>query len=557
MTQPLAATAARLGITEDDLEPFGRDVAKVTLDILARRPRSAHSRYIGMTSMSPTPFGEGKTTLAIGLADALTRLGLRSIATLRQPSLGPTLGLKGGASGGGRAQLVPTDEVDLGLTGDIHAVEAAHNLLAACLDNHLHHGNPLALDSRSLTWRRVMDLEDRALRAVITGLGRGANGIPRETGFDITAASEVMGILTLAASLPDLRQRLGRIVTGFTRAGQLVMADDLKCAGAMAALLRHAIKPNLVQTLEHTPVLLHGAAFANLGLGNSSVIADEVALRIADVVVTECGFGADLGLEKFGNIKCRTAGLQPSCAVLVVTTRALKYHSAALGRQPTAALAARLSQEDLSLVRLGIPNLTRHIQNVRRFGLPVVVAVNRFATDSDRELALVQALALEAGADAVELADSWGSGGEGTLALAAAVLRISTPPEGVPSRFAPTYDLGLPLAAKLEAVARDFYGAGGIALSSPARRSLDAMERHGYGALPVCMAKTPLSLSHDPTLQGCPEGFLLPITEVRLAAGARYVTALCGEVSGMPGLPRTPGSETIDIDGEGRIVGLR
>ncbi len=433
------------------------------------------------------------------------------------------------------------------MTGDIHAVEQAHNLLAAFIDNHIHRGNRLQLEPRSITWRRAMDIEDRALRSIVTGLGGGENGVPRETGFDITAASEVMAVLGLATSLADLRRRLGQIAVGTDENGRLVTAEELHCAGAMAALLRAALQPNLMQTSEGTPAFVHGAAFANLSIGNSSVMADQMGVHLADYVITECGFGSDLGFEKFGDIKCRASGLQPACAVLVVTTRALKHHSGKV-------LPGNHSRQDESeLLRLGAANLAKHLDNVRRFGLPAVVAVNRFATDSEHELALARELAMEAGAFAAEIADPWGHGGEGTEALAEGVARACAEP----ASFRPLYDLSLPLAEKIEVVAREVYGAGGIALGQAARRSVAQLEDLGYDHLPVCMAKTHLSLSHDATLLGRPEGFIVPVSRVRLAAGAGFVVVECGDVRGMPGLPASPAGERIDLDASGRVTGLQ
>jgi len=538
-------TVEALGLERADIELYGRDMAKIRIDALEKLSQRPLGRYICVTAMSPTPAGEGKTTVAIALADALAGLGHNPIVTLRQPSLGPILGIKGGGSGGGLAQVVPRAEMNLGLTGDIAAAETAQNLLAALIDNHLHHGNPLQLNPQEVSWRRALDLEDRALRRTVTGLGGGKNGVPRETGFDITAASEVMAILSLAGSFGDLRERLGKVVVGRSFGGSLVSAEDLQAAGAMAALLRHALKPNLLQTLRGTPALVHGAAFANLGIGNSSVMADRIALRLGDSVITECGFGAELGFEKFANIKCRLAGLEPCCAVVVATVRALKFHSG--GRAGT-----RLTRENPDLLRLGAANLARQISNVTRAGLPAVVAINRFEGDDEAELALAQQLALEGGAVAAEVASPWSRGGNGTEALASAVLRAA---QG-PNRFRSTYDLCNPLAEKIACIARDFYGASGVRLTSETRRSLDRFQAAGYADLPLCMVKTHLSLSHDPALYGRPEGFVVPVTEVRLAAGAGYVLALCGDVQSMPGLPASPAGERIDLTASGEVVGL-
>jgi len=502
--------------------------------------------------MSPTPLGEGKSTTTVGLGQALARLGHRSMITIRQPSLGPVFGTKGGAAGGGYAQVVPMEDFNLHLTGDNHAVGLAHNLLAAFIDNHLHHKNPLGILSRSVTWPRVMDLNDRVLRNVVTGLGGPQNGVPRETGFDITAASEVMAILALTTSRADLRERLGRIVVAQTRDGQYVTAEDLRCAGSMAVLLKDAIKPNLLQTLENTPAMVHAGPFGNIAHGNSSVLADLIGLRLADYLVTESGFGADLGFEKFCDIKCRASGLRPDCAVLVATVRALKAHS---GRYRVVAgrpLGPDVLREDLEAVRLGAANLVKQIENARQFGVPVVVAVNRFQSDSDAELALALEIARTAGAFDAHVADHWARGGAGAEALAEAVVRACAQP----SDFRYLYPLELPLLEKIRLIATTLYGAGAVYTLPAAGRKLADLERRGYGALPVCMAKTPLSLSHDPKLVGRPEGFELPIFDVRLSAGAGFVYPLCGEIQTMPGLGAAPAGERIDLEPDGRIRGL-
>ncbi len=550
--RPIAEIAADLGFDEDDVELYGRYKAKISLDALAKLVDRPLGRYVVVTGMSPTPLGEGKSTTTVGLGQALARLGHRSMITIRQPSLGPVFGTKGGAAGGGYAQVVPMEDFNLHLTGDNHAVGLAHNLLAAFIDNHLHHKNPLGILSRSVTWRRVMDLNDRVLRNVVTGLGGPENGVPRETGFDITAASEVMAILALTTSRADLRERLGRIVVAQTREGQDVTAEDLRCSGSMAVLLKDAIKPNLLQTLENTPAMVHTGPFGNIAHGNSSVLADLIGLRVADYLVTESGFGADLGFEKFCDIKCRASGLRPDCAVLVATVRALKAHSGRYRVTAGRPLGPDVLREDREAVRLGAANLVKQIENARQFGVPVVVAVNRFQSDSEGELALVLEVARAAGAFDAQVADHWARGGAGAEALAEAVVRAC---DG-PSEFRFLYPLELPLLEKIRRIATTLYGAGEVYPLPAVARKLAELERRGYGELPVCMAKTPLSLSHDPKLVGRPEGFELPIFDVRLSAGAGFVYPLCGEIQTMPGLGASPAGERIDIEPDGRIRGL-
>jgi formate--tetrahydrofolate ligase len=550
--RPIAEIAAELGLDADDVELYGHFKAKIALTALPKLADRPLGRYVAITGMSPTPLGEGKTTTTVGLGQALARLGQRSMITIRQPSLGPVFGTKGGAAGGGYAQVVPMEDFNLHLTGDNHAVGLAHNLLAAFIDNHLQHSNTLGIHSRFVSWRRVMDLNDRALRDVVTGLGGNENGLPRQTGFDITAASEVMAILALATSLADLRERLGRIVVAQTRDRRPITAEDLHCAGSMAVLLKDAIKPNLLQTLENTPAMVHAGPFGNIAHGNSSILADLIGLRLSDYLVTESGFGADLGFEKFCDIKCRVSGLRPDCAVLVATVRAIKAHS---GRYRVIAGRPQdpgLVVEDLDAIRAGAPNLAKQIENARQFGVPVVVAVNRFASDSPHELELVRELAMEAGAFDAHVADHWAHGGAGAESLAEAVIRASHQP----SEFSYLYDLDLPLKKKIETIAFRLYGASGVYFLPAAERKLAELERQGYSRLPICMAKTPLSLSHDPKLVGRPEGFVLPIIEVRLSAGAGFVYPLCGEIRTMPGLSASPAGERIDIDADGRTYGL-
>ena len=537
--RPIAAVAAGLGVSDDVVEPYGRLKAKITPPAGAEQ-----GKLILVTAINPTPAGEGKTTTSIGLADALNRIGRRTVLALREPSLGPCFGTKGGATGGGYAQVVPMADINLHFTGDFHAITAAHNLLAAMIDNHIYWGNPLDIDVRRVSWRRVLDVNDRALRAVTQSLGGAANGFPRESGFDITVASEVMAILCLADDLADLEARLGRIVVAYTRDRRPVTARDLKADGAMAVLLADAIKPNLVQTLEGNPALIHGGPFANIAHGCNSVIATRAALALGDYVVTEAGFGADLGAEKFFDIKCRQAGLRPAAAVIVATVRALKMN----GGVAKAALATT----DVPAVRRGAVNLARHVENVGRFGVPVVVAINHFTDDTREELAAVREAAEAQGARAIECRH-WAEGSAGAVALAEAVASLCD--EGA-ADFAPLYPDDLPLFAKIEAVATRIYRAGEVVASPAIRAQLARWEEAGHGSLPVCMAKTQYSFSTDPALLGAPDGHVVTVREVRLAAGAGFVVAICGDLMTMPGLPRVPAAESIRLDAEGRIEGL-
>ncbi|HEY8821082.1 MAG TPA: formate--tetrahydrofolate ligase [Dermatophilaceae bacterium] len=548
---PIEEVAASAGIAAEHLEPYGRYIAKIAPTALATLSDQAPAKYVVITAVTPTPLGEGKTTTAIGLAQGLSLLGHRSMLSLRQPSLGPTFGIKGGAAGAGYSQVVPMEAVNLHLTGDFHAVTAAHNLLTAMVDNHLHHGNELGIDSRTIAWRRVLDVNDRALRNVVVGLGERMDGVPRQSGFDITAASEVMVILSLATSLRNLRERLGRIVVGFTYAGAAVTAEDLKAAGAMAVMLRDAIKPNLLQTLENTPALIHAGPFGNIATGNSSVVADLLGIRTADYLLTEAGFGSDMGAERFFDVKCRASELQPNAAVLVVTVRALKTHS---GRYHVVAgrpLPPEMLEENPEDVRVGGENLRRHIEIVRRFGVSPVVAINAFPTDYDSEHNVIREIAAEAGAR-VAVTRHVAEGGKGALELAALVVEAAQEP----TAFRYLYDLDLPLVDKIEKVAREIYGADGIDLAPSVAKQLKRFEVLGYGAFPVVIAKTHLSISSDPTLLGAPTGWRMPVREVRAAVGAGYVYAICGEMRTMPGLPKHPAAERIDIDEDGNIVGL-
>ncbi len=540
---PIAQVAAKLGLPEDAIDAYGRDKAKIDPAALAGMA-SRRGKLILVTAINPTPAGEGKTTTSVGLADALNRIGRRTVLALREPSLGPCFGTKGGATGGGRAQVVPMEAINLHFTGDFHAVTAAHNLLAAMIDNHVYWGNALDIDVRRIVWRRVIDMNDRALRDIAQSLGGPANGFPRESGFDITVASEVMAILCLADDLADLERRLGRIVVAETRDRRPVTARDLKADGAMAVLLADAVKPNLVQTLEGNPALVHGGPFANIAHGCNTVIATRAALALGDYVVTEAGFGADLGAEKFFDIKCRQAGLTPAAAVIVATVRALKMN----GGVAKADLGAR----DVDAVRRGAANLVRHIGNVRRFGVPVVVAINHFTDDGEDELTAIREAAAACGTEAF-LCRHWADGGAGAVDLAGAVAALA---DGGTARFAPLYDAALPLFAKIEAVATRIYHAGEVVAAPAIRAQLRRWEEAGHGRLPVCMAKTQYSFSTDPTLLGAPGGHVVTVREVRLAAGAGFVVAICGDLMTMPGLPRTPAAERIRIDGEGRIDGL-
>jgi formate--tetrahydrofolate ligase len=548
---PIEVVAARAGIGAEHLVPYGPNVAKVSRSALAALADRPLARYVLVTAVTPTPLGEGKTTTAVGLAQAFGLLGTNATLALRQPSMGPTFGIKGGAAGGGWSQVVPMETLNLHLTGDFHAVTAAHNLLAAMVDNHLHHGNELGLDPRSISWRRVVDVNDRALRNVVLGLGARVDGVPRQGGFDITAASEVMVVLALSTSLGDLRERLGRIVVGFTYDGAAVTAEDLKAAGAMAVILRDALAPNLLQTLERTPALVHTGPFGNIATGNSSVIADLIGIRTGDFLITEAGFGADMGAERFFDVKCRVSGLAPDAAVLVVTVRALKAHS---GRYKVVAgkpLPPEMLEEHPEDVEAGAANLRAHIEIVRKFGVSPVVAINAFPGDHDSEHDVIRRVAAEAGVRCA-VTRHVAEGGVGALDLAEVVAEAAYEPH----EFRHLYDLGLPLVEKLETVAREIYGAGGVELSSAAAAGLRRFEELGYGRLPVVVAKTHLSLSSDPKLLGAPTGWTMPVREVRAAVGAGYVYAISGDMRTMPGLPKHPAAERIDLDENGEIVGL-
>jgi formate--tetrahydrofolate ligase len=549
--EPIDEVAARAQIATEFVEPYGRHVAKISLraiDALADRPRAT---YVLVTAITPTPLGEGKTTVAVGLTEGLGLLGHRATVALRQPSMGPTFGIKGGAAGGGYSQVVPMENMNLHLTGDFHAVTAAHNLLAAVVDNHLHHGNERGLDPRAVSWRRVMDVNDRSLRNVVVGLGARMDGVPRQSGFDITAASEVMVILALSTSLRDMRERLGRIVVGYDYDGMPVTADDLKAAGAMAVILRDALKPNLMQTLTHDPALVHTGPFGNIATGNSSVVADLLGIHTGDFLITEAGFGADMGAERFFDVKCRVSHLQPDAAVVVATIRALKAHSGRHAIVAGRALPPELLEERPEEVWEGGENLLRHIDIVRRFGITPVVAVNAFPGDHESEHSVVRQLAAQAGVR-VAVVSPVTEGAKGSVALAETVVEAARDPRGF--RF--LYHLDAPLEEKLDTVAREIYGADGIDLYPGVAEQLRRFEVLGYGAFPVVIAKTHLSLSSDPKARGVPTGWRLPVREVRAASGAGYVYAIAGDMRTMPGLSHHPNAERIDLDDNGEIVGL-
>ena len=542
--QPIAEIAARLGLAPDELDLYGRFKAKLPLSRIDLT-RAAKAKLILVSAMTPTPAGEGKTTTSIGLADALTRLGQRAVAVLREPSLGPVFGIKGGATGGGRARVVPHADINLHFNGDFAAIEKAHNLLAAMIDNHLHSRKSLLnLDPLTIRWKRVLDMNDRSLRRIVIGLGGRGSGVPRETGFDITAASEVMAILCLAQSLTDLKDRLGRIFVGFSRDRRPVYSRDLKVHGAMAALLREALRPNLVQTLEGTPAILHGGPFANIAQGTNSVLATQLGLSLADWVVTEAGFGFDLGGEKFLDLKCRASGLWPDALVLVATIRALKYQ----GGVP----AKELEPANASAIRNGFANLARHLENARFFGLATVVVINRFPTDLDEEIELVRELCADLGATAVA-SDHFGRGGEGALEAAAAVITAAGSRPRVP-KFA--YDLDVPVAEKIETLARRIYGAGEVVFAAKARADLKTIEELGLSSLALCLAKTQYSFSDQPALLGRPQDFTFTVREIEIAAGAGFLIPICGDIMRMPGLPDVPAAEHIDIDENGDVIGL-
>ena len=542
---PIFQVAEAAGIPEHYLEPYGRYKAKVDLSLLDSLADKPDGKLILVTAISPTPAGDGKTTTSVGLADAMHRIGKKVLLCLREPSLGPVFGIKGGAAGGGYAQVVPMEDINLHFTGDMHAIGAANNLLAAMLDNHIFQGNELQIDVRRITWKRCVDMNDRQLRVITDGLGGRVNGVPREDGFDITVASEIMAILCLSSSLADLKARLGRIVVGYTREDRPVTAGDLKAQGAMAALLKDALKPNLVQTLEHTPSFVHGGPFANIAHGCNSITATKTALKLADYVVTEAGFGADLGAEKFLDIKCRFGGLTPAAAVLVATVRALKHHGGVSKEH--------LGEENLPALKKGLPNLLHHLENLtNRYRLPVVVAINRFPQDTEAELALIREECAKLGAS-VALSEVWAKGSEGGVELAEAVLDAIDEKE---NRFSPLYGDDLSLKEKVETVACQVYGADGVDFTPAAAKELSRLETLGFGRFPVCMAKTQYSFSDDPAKLGWPKGFRITVRGAKVSAGAGFVVVLTGDIMTMPGLPKVPAAQSIDVDDTGKIIGL-
>ena len=540
---PISEVAASAGVDQSHLIPYGFDKAKVDYSLL--NEESDHkAKLVLVTAINPTPAGEGKTTTTIGLADALRRRGVKSAVALREPSLGPVFGVKGGAAGGGWAQVVPMEDINLHFTGDFHAIGAANNLLAAMLDNHIQQGNELGIDVKRITWKRAVDMNDRQLRHVIDGIGGKAQGVPREDGFDITVASEVMAILCLSTSISDLKTRLGEIVVGYTYAGEPVRASQLKAAGAMAALLKDALKPNLVQTLEHTPAFVHGGPFANIAHGCNSVMATRMAMRFGDIAITEAGFGADLGAEKFLDIKCRMTGIQPDAVVVVATARALKYNGGVA--------KADLNNENLEALKAGLPNLLRHVDNIQSvFGLPCVVAINRFPSDTEAELDLIASECEKLGVN-VKLSEVWAKGGEGALELADEVMRLVDEPSEL--RFA--YEDGADIADALESIATKVYRADGVDFTPAAKRQLAELRANGFGNLPVCVAKTQYSFSDNASMLGAPENFRITVRELKVSAGAHFVVALTGSVLTMPGLPKVPAAEGIDVDDDDVITGL-
>jgi len=541
---PIEEIAARLGIGREWLELYGNYKAKISDKLPEKLKYRPDGKLVLVTAVNPTPAGEGKTTVTVGLGQAMARLGKKAVIALREPSMGPVFGLKGGAAGGGYSQVVPMEDINLHFTGDIHAVTAANNLLAAAIDNHIHQGNKLGIDPRRIVWKRAMDMNDRSLRHIVVGLGGRANGYPREDGFVISVASEVMAILCLARNLSDLKERLGRIIIGYSTEGKPVTAGDLRMEGAMAMILKDAIKPNLVQTLENTPCIIHGGPFANIAHGCNSLIATRTALKLADYVITEAGFGADLGAEKFFDIKCRYGGLAPSAAVLVASVRALKYNGGVK--------KDRLSEENTEAVEKGTLNLRKHVENIRKFGVPVIVAINRFASDTEREIDIIREKCSEWGVDSA-VTEVYSKGGEGGLELAQKLCSLM---DREKSNFRPLYDLNLPVREKIELICREIYGARGVVYKGSALKEIKTIEELGMGNLPICMAKTQYSLSDDPTLLGAPSDFDITVREVRLSAGAGFIVVLTGEIMTMPGLPKEPAAERMDIDEDGRITGL-
>lgn len=536
--------AEAAGIDEKYLEQYGKYKAKVDYSLLKDEKDKPDGKLILVTAITPTPAGEGKTTTSVGLADGLRKIGKNAMAALREPSLGPVFGIKGGAAGGGHAQVVPMEDINLHFTGDFHAIGAANNLLAAMLDNHIQQGNDLGIDPKQITWKRAVDMNDRQLRHIVDGLGGKMQGVPREDGFDITVASEVMAVLCLASDIPDLKERLARIIVAYTYDGKPVTAGQLKAQGAMAALLKDALKPNLVQTIEGTPAFIHGGPFANIAHGCNSVTATRMAMKLADYTVTEAGFAADLGAEKFFDIKCRMAGLRPDAVVIVATVRALKYHGGVA--------KSDLNEENLEALTAGLPNLLQHVSNIKDvFGLPCVVAINAFPTDTQRELALVEEKCRELGVNAV-LSEVWAKGGEGGMALAEEAVRLC----GLPNDFRQSYDLSLSIEEKLNAICKKIYHADGAVLTDNAKKQAKQLEELGFGDCPICVAKTQYSFSDDPAKLGAPSGFTVTVRNLKVSAGAGFIVALTGDIMTMPGLPKVPAAEKIDVDEDGRITGL-
>lgn len=546
--KPIKEIAESLGISEDGLEYYGKYKAKLSDELVASKANCPDGHLILVTAINPTPAGEGKTTTTVGLGQAMPKIGKSAIIALREPSMGPVMGVKGGAAGGGYAQVVPMEDINLHFTGDMHAITSANNLLSAAIDNHIHHGNALKIDQRRITWKRCLDMNDRALREVIVALGGKVNGFPREDGFMITVASEIMAILCLAEDMEDLKVRLSRIVIGYNLDGEPVTAGDLKVQGAMGLLLRDAIKPNLVQTLENTPCLMHGGPFANIAHGCNSVRATKLGMKLADYCITEAGFGSDLGAEKFFDIKCRFGGLKPSCVVIVATVRALKYNGGSL--------KAELAEENTDALKAGIVNLGRHIENMHKYGLPAVVAINRFGTDTDAELKIVEDYCNEMGV-CVSMCEVFAKGGDGGIDLAQKVVDIieKSEKDGT-ANFAPIYDENLPIKEKIEIIAKEIYGAKGVNYTAKASKDIKLLTELGFDKTPICMAKTQYSLSDDPALLGSPKDFDITVREVRVSAGAGFVVALTGDVMTMPGLPKVPAANNMDVDSEGRITGL-
>src|SRR5882724_6895972 len=542
---PIEQVAARIGIEEKHLYRYGPSKAKVSFDFINGLKERKDGKLILVSAITPTPAGEGKTTTTVGLGDALNHIGKKAAICLREPSLGPCFGMKGGAAGGGYAQVVPMEDINLHFTGDFHAIGAAHNLLAALTDNHVYWGNELGIDPRRVAWRRVMDMNDRALRGIVSSLGGVANGFPREDGFDITVASEVMAIFCLATDLADLTKRLGNIIVAYNRDRKPVYARDLKADGPMTVLLKDALMPNLVQTLENNPAFIHGGPFANIAHGCNSAIATRTALKLADYVVTEAGFGADLGAEKFFDIKCRKTGLKPSAAAIVATIRALKMHGGVA--------KADLGKENIEALRKGIANLARHVENVRSFGVPAVVAINRFSADTDAELAALKQACAEIGTEAIECTH-WADGGAGTEALAQAILRLAEKPTG--TGFRTLYPDEMPLWEKVRTIAQKLYGAQGIIADQKIRDQFAELQKGGFGHYPICMAKTQYSFSTDPNLKGAPSNHVVPIREVKLSAGAEFLVVICGEIMTMPGLPKVPAANSIFVNKDGQVEGL-